>query len=297
MAETKVEIEYLDNGDETVTDPKHDLMWMKKDTWVNLGRLITWHESQELARKMNEEKFAGYSNWRIPSSSEAKFLFHRSASNMDVQGCEIHINPVFTSGCGFSTWTSQTRGAKAAMAYDYRSDYEFWLAKENDGFPSAVRLVRDNIDEEEDSDFVRIELHKDGTITDHKTGLMWKAADSYMELDKWVSWSEAKTYVQELNRTRYCGYENWRMPNRKETQAIYDVSNPVTDNYGDTVFLAKGFPAGCGLTCWTKTLNKSDKALAIRFHYYNGDYKWHQVGLRSHGVRAVRDMEDTHSYE
>ena len=131
MAETKVEIEYLDNGDETVTDPKHDLMWMKKDTWVNLGRLITWHESQELARKMNEEKFAGYSNWRIPSSSEAKFLFHRSASNMDVQGCEIHINPVFTSGCGFSTWTSQTRGAKAAMAYDYRSDYEFWLAKEN----------------------------------------------------------------------------------------------------------------------------------------------------------------------
>ena len=122
---------------------------------------------------MNEEKFAGYSNWRIPSSSEAKFLFHRSASNMDVQGCEIHINPVFTSGCGFSTWTSQTRGAKAAMAYDYRSDYEFWLAKENDGFPSAVRLVRDNIDEEEDSDFVRIELHKDGTITDHKTCLLY----------------------------------------------------------------------------------------------------------------------------
>jgi hypothetical protein len=104
-------------------------MWMKKDTWVNLGRLITWHESQELAKKMNEEKFAGYRNWRIPSASEAKYLFHRAASNTDVEGCEIHIDPVFTSGCGFSTWTSQTRGAKAAMAYDYRSDYEFWLAK------------------------------------------------------------------------------------------------------------------------------------------------------------------------
>jgi predicted GNAT family N-acyltransferase len=291
MTETKLELQYADNGDDTVTDLKHNLMWMKKDTWVTLGRLITWHESQELARKMNEEKFAGYGNWRIPSASEVKHLFHLSASNTDVEGCEIHVDPVFTSGCGFSTWTSQTRGAKAAMAYDLRSDFEFWLAKENDGFPSAVRLVRDNVQEEEDPDFVRIVLHKDGTVTDHKTSLMWKAEDSYVDLDKWVSWDEAKNYVQQLNRARFAGYRNWRMPTRKEAQAIYDASNPVTDNYGDTVFLAKGFPPGCGLTCWTKTLNKSDKGLAVRFHFYNGDYKWHGMGLRSHGVRAVRNIE------
>jgi hypothetical protein len=210
---------------------------------------------------------------------------------MDVEGCEIHVDPIFTSGCGFTTWTSQTRGAKAAMAYDLRSDFEFWLAKENDGFPSAVRLVRDNVQEDEDPDFVRIVPHKDGTITDHKTGLMWKAVDSYVDLDKWVSWDEAKNYLHQLNRTRFAGYQNWRMPTRKEAQAIYDASNPVTDNYGDTVFLAKGFPPGCGLTCWTKTLNKSEKGLVIRFHFYNGDYKWHQVGLRSHGVRAVRNQE------
>ena len=28
------------------------------------------------------------------------------------------------------------------MGYDLRSAYEYWLAKENEGFPSAVRLVR-----------------------------------------------------------------------------------------------------------------------------------------------------------
>jgi hypothetical protein len=291
MTESKLETSYVDNGDDTVTDMKHDIMWMKKDTWVTLGRLITWHESQELARKMNEDKFAGYRNWRIPSASEVKLLFHLSASNTDIEGCEIHVDPVFTSGCGFTTWTSQTRGAKAAMAYDFRSDFEFWLAKENDGFPSAVRLVRDNItEEEEDPDFVRIVPHKDGTITDNKTGLMWKAADSYLELDKWISWDEAKTYVQGLNRLLFAGYNDWRMPTRKEAQGIYDASNPVTDNYGDTIFLAKGFPPGAGLTSWTKTLNKSDKGLVVRFHFYNGDFKWHQIGLRSHGVRAVREL-------
>ena len=80
------------------------------------------------------------------------------------------------------------------------------------------------------------------------------------------------------------------MPTRKEAQSIYDPSSPVTDNYGDTLFLVKGFPAGAGQTCWTKTLHKSDKNLAIRFHFYNGDYKWNQMGLRSHGVRAVRNL-------
>ena len=55
--------------------------------------------------------------------------------------------------------------------------------------------------------------------------------------------------------------------------------------------VAPEFPPGAGQTCWTKTLHKTDKALAIRFQFYNGDYKWHQMGLRSHGVRAVRAIK------
>ena len=285
-------LQYIDNGDETVTDAKHGIMWMKRDTWLELGRLITWHESLELAGKMNEEKFAGYGNWRIPSASEAKYLFDSETTNMDVEGCEIHINPVFPSGCGFSTWTSQTRGAKAAMSHDYRSDYEFWLAKENDGFPSAVRLVRDeNAEDVEDPEFIRIEARKDGTIVDNKTGLMWKADDSYIELDKWVTWEEAKSYMMEINRVKFAGHKDWRMPTRKEAQSIYDPSSPITDNYGDTLFLLKGFPSGAGQTSWTKTMHKTDKGFAIRFHFYNGDFKWNAMGLRSHGVRAVRTIK------
>ena len=68
MTDTKLETHYADNGDDTVTDLKHNLMWMKKDTWVTLGRLITWHESLELARKMNEGKFAGYNNCLLYTS-------------------------------------------------------------------------------------------------------------------------------------------------------------------------------------------------------------------------------------
>ncbi len=281
---------FVDNGDGTVSDLTNNLMWLKNDTWIELGRQITWHESQEYAREVNEKKFAGYSNWRVPTGSEVKFLFDGEASNTDVEGGEIHLDSVFTSGCGFSTWTSETRGAKAAMGYDLRSSYEFWLAKENDGFPSAVRLVRQLKSQSVDEDGEpRFSNNGDGTVTDQETQLMWKADDSYLDLDKWVSWEEAKNYIDGLNRKRFAGNTDWRMPTRKEVQTIFDPGNPVTDKYGDTILLAPGFPPGAGQTCWTKTLNKTDKSLVIRFQFYNGDYKWHQMGLRSHGVRAVRN--------
>lgn len=283
---------YVDNGNGTVTDLANRLMWVKNDTWIELGRLVTWHESQEYAREMNGKKFAGFDNWRIPTASEAQLLFDDEASNIDVQGGEIHLDTVFPSGCGFTTWTSETRGAKAAMGYDLRSAYEFWLAKENEGFPSAVRLVRvlksDSVGEDGEPRFVN---NEDGTVTDNETGLMWKADDSYLDMDKWLSWEEAKTYVQGLNRQQFAGHTDWRMPTRKEVQTIFDASHPVTDKYGDTILLAPEFPPGAGQTCWTKTLHKTDRSLAIRFQFYNGDYKWHKMGLRSHGVRAVREIK------
>lgn len=282
----------IDNEDGTISDVRSGLMWMKNDTWLELGRLITWHDGIEYSRKMNERKFAAHDNWRFPTCSEARTLFDWEVSNSDVQGTEIHLDPIFPAGCGFSTWTSETRGAKAAMGFDFRSEYEFWLAKENEGFPSGLRLVRKIAAKPEVRDGERFIDNKDGTITDKTAGLMWKASDSYLELDKWVSWQEAKMHLEEINKRQFAGRIDWRMPTRKEVQMIYDAANPVTDKFGDTVFLAKGFPPGCGLTSWTKTLHKTDRTVAMRFHFYNGDYKWHKKGLRSHGMRPVRVLKD-----
>ena len=112
-----------------------------------------------------------------------------------------------------------------------------------------------------------------------------------MELDKWVSWAEGKNYINSLNRKQYAGCVELRMPTRKEVQTIFDSCNPITDKYGDTILLAPELPPGAVQTCWTKTLHKTDKSLVIRFQFYNGDYKWHQIGLRSHGVRAVCNIK------
>ena len=135
--------------------------------------------------------------------------------------------------------------------------------------------------------------HKNGTISDLETGLMWKASDSYLDLDKWVSWQEAKVFTSVINQEQFAGYNDWRLPTRKEAASIHDLSSPITDTYGDTVYLPAVFPPGSGQTTWTKTLHKTDQSVAIRFNYFSGDHKFHKKGLRSHGVRPVRNIEKT----
>jgi hypothetical protein len=280
---------FVDNGDGTVTDTQKGLMWMKSDTWVVLKHLVSWMQSHEYVKKVNEEKFAGYDDWRIPNPTAARGLYNSDFSNVDVEGCEIHISSVFSPGGGYTTWTTDTRAAKSVMGYDYRSDYDFWLDKNNDGFPSAVRLVRTiqkSYDLEEG--VVRFEDNKDGTISDNATGLMWKNADSYLQLDKWLSWDEAKVFVKVLNQEGFADYEDWKMPTRKETLTIYDPSSPLTDPFGDVIYLPSVFSPGAGQTSWTKTIHKTDPKLAIRFNYFDGDFKWYKKGLKSHGVRPVR---------
>ncbi|MCF8721368.1 Lcl C-terminal domain-containing protein [Nitrospina gracilis] len=292
MAETKTKVRFVDNGDGTVTDTRKNRMWLKDDSWVEKGHLISWWQSQEFLQEKNEQKFAGYQDWRIPNAHEAKELYDPELSNTDMEGCEVHIDPVFTSGCGYTTWTTETRGAKAAMGYDFRADYEYWLAKENIGFPSAVRLVRIVGDENKMPDEERYADNGNGTITDQEMKLMWKKDDSYLDLDKWVSWDEAKTFVLELNKEEFAGHTDWRMPTRKEAQSIHRPGNPVTDTYGDTLYIPSIFSPGAGQTSWTKTLHKTDPTVAIRFNYFSGDYKFHKKGLRSHGVRPVRDLKE-----
>ena len=72
----------------------------------------------------------------------------------------------------------------------------------------------------------RFQVHKNGTLSDFQTGLMWKTSDSFLDLDKWVTWQEAKVYIKELNQDQFAGYGDWRMPTRKEAQSIYDPANP-----------------------------------------------------------------------
>ena len=91
---------------------------------------------------MNEKKFGGHSDWRIPGLQEALTLFKEEKLNKDFKGGEIHIDSAFPPGPGNCTWTSSTRGEREAQIVFYLNGFAYWYEKVDKTISHSVRLVR-----------------------------------------------------------------------------------------------------------------------------------------------------------
>ncbi len=120
---------YQDNGDGTVTDRRTRLMWQKEGSPAPM----TWTEAAEYAQKLNQDRFAGHADWRVPTVDELASLMERSWLNDD-----LFIDPVFGSGQKYC-WAADTRGVERAWKSNFHLG--FFL-----DFPmselSSVRAVR-----------------------------------------------------------------------------------------------------------------------------------------------------------
>jgi len=67
-----------------------------------------------------------------------------------------------------------------------------------------------------------------GTITDTKTGLMWKkcsegqTGNNCKGVAQSYSWQNALTQAQTVNQTVFASYKDWRVPNIKELTSIVE---------------------------------------------------------------------------
>ncbi|MGE0085881.1 MAG: TIR domain-containing protein [Desulfococcaceae bacterium] len=81
-----IQNEYMDNGDGTVTDAATGLMWQKSGSADG----IIYEKVEEYIRKLNQEKFAGYNDWHLPTIPELISLLEPDEKNGD-----LYIDPVF----------------------------------------------------------------------------------------------------------------------------------------------------------------------------------------------------------
>ncbi len=126
--------------------------------------------------------------------------------------------------------------------------------------------------------FHQYELQKDGKVVcDHSSGLMWQRAGSQNDMN----YRDAKNYISALNKDRFAGYSDWRLPTLEEAISLMVPAkkdgalhiDPLFDPFQKRV--------------WTSDFRKDSMAWAVWFDSGFCDYAYTDNNIR-HYVRAVR---------
>ena len=133
---------FIEGDSETIIDGAKRLVWLKKDTWQMAGKWMAQRQVIEFARNLNRQQFAGFSDWRLPTTVEAKSLFDKKQKNSDNMGQTIYLSDLFEPGCGFLCWTSDVRHNIQGVRLNFRKGVTIYddIFRVSRG---ASRLVRD----------------------------------------------------------------------------------------------------------------------------------------------------------
>ena len=110
---------FVEGENGTVIDVAKRLVWLKKDTWQMTDKWMNWVQIRDYAEELNKQNFAGYSNWRMPSSVEAKSLYNKGLSNKDhirfsIRGSVFSAGPTM-SGIKSRLYASVTGGESQSL--------------------------------------------------------------------------------------------------------------------------------------------------------------------------------------
>lgn len=148
--------EFRDNGDGTITDNSTGLMWQRSGS----QRQLSYSGAFDYIKSLNEEKYAGYSDWRMPTIEELASLIRSEEIN------NTNIASLFDSGQS-KCWSSDaaennqiSADETAVWFVDYKSarirKADWFNSNRNnnnrfyscitDNYVRAVRSIRTNND-------------------------------------------------------------------------------------------------------------------------------------------------------
>jgi len=136
---------FKNNRDNTVTDLEQGLMWKQQDSYQERKEWINWESAQLYIQEINENKFSGYSDWRLPTREELLTLYEEDKSIPWFYYWttnEVHLDPVFGyTSCCF--WTSELHKDKYAWHVNFIRGKAYPSIKGGTSLSlSAIRLVR-----------------------------------------------------------------------------------------------------------------------------------------------------------
>ena len=131
---------YVDNGNDTITDTKTGLMWMKKDAYQMKGHLLDWNESLVFVEMLNGETFAEHNDWRVPTRKELVTLYESGKTN-GAFVMNVHIDPIFATNGLASLWSNEPNGRYNAFGVVFNTG-DIFSAPKSAKSKKSVRAVR-----------------------------------------------------------------------------------------------------------------------------------------------------------
>lgn len=190
---------------------------------------------------MNDLNLDGYGDWRLANVNELESLVNAQEASpaawLVAQG--------FTNVQSAYYWSSTTSIGDTSNAFMVNMNngssvdfpkgslYFFWPVRGATTHPAQLWKTGQTVSYAtgDDGDLetgvtrptARFLDNWDGSVTDNLTGLMWT---QNANLDSTKPWPDALSYVNTMN---IGGYEDWRLPNRKEFVSLMDYSefNPA----------------------------------------------------------------------
>jgi len=123
-------------------------------------------------------------------------------------------------------------------------------------------------------------------VVDHATGLMWQKSGS----ENYMNYAKTQEYVEELNRQKFAGHDDWRLPTIPELMSLLEPEKQPNGLYMGPIFDVKKQYYWCWSADRLPAGEKSSPELAwvVLFHY--GYVSW--LGVKGDDyVRVVRSRQ------
>ncbi|MGD8435227.1 MAG: DUF1566 domain-containing protein, partial [Syntrophobacterales bacterium] len=111
-----VDNDFKEHGDTTVTDRVTGLLWQQDGSDFPM----TWQEAQAYVQQLNSERFAGRSNWRLPTVTELCSLLIETGDT-----AALCIEPLFSQEKRW-LWSADRRSFVAAWYVSVDMGFVSW---------------------------------------------------------------------------------------------------------------------------------------------------------------------------
>lgn len=202
---------YIKHNNGTVTDAVTNLMWQQAD-----GGEMTYERAILYADTLT---LGGFSDWRLPTALEANSILNHQLVNPALDGT------YFIKTTAEYWWTSDRQANDPARIWCTNAGGGIGNHSKTETLSAGgskryhVRAVRSI--EAPVTLPTRFTDNGDGTVTDHRSGLIWQKHPN----PDTVTWENALRYAENLTLG---GLSDWRLPNIKELQSLNDerIINP-----------------------------------------------------------------------